>query len=116
MKGIRAGRTGSMVIVSLAALSALALAACGGMDTNAEDASPAAAVTEPAAPPAVDAEQAAMNGPAAADAAAMPTAITVVARDNVFSVQTIKAAANTEITVTLNNEGVLPHNIAFLTR
>ena len=47
---------------------------------------------------------------------AVAASIAVVARDNVFDQQTITAAANSDFRVTLMNDGILPHNIAFLTR
>lgn len=59
-----------------------------------------------------------MDGPSSSPS----DSITLEARDNVFDVQpsqgvsgTIKAPANSEFSVKLNNEGVLPHNIAFFT-
>ena len=59
-----------------------------------------------------DAEEQAMATPAAD---ARPTSINLTARDNFFDVQTIEATADTDFSVVLFNDGVLPHNIAFFT-
>ena len=139
MVGIRSAKSSTVFLLALLALVALAVAACGGSSNDANAAEPSAdapaaipaAVAdvaapvdepepaapapapepEPAAPaPAVDAEEEAMGTPS------LPTSVSVVARDNVFDLQTITASANSDFRVTLMNDGVLPHNIAFLTK
>jgi copper(I)-binding protein len=51
----------------------------------------------------------------AAPPAGSATSIAVEALDSYFTPDTLEAPANTEITVTLTNNGELPHNIGFFT-
>ena len=116
-------KRGAIVLaVLLFAAVALVAAACGGSDDNGDEATQAptsttagpATATRPAdSTPAATEEP--VDGP--------PTSIEIEARDSVFDVQpaqgasgTIEAAANSKFSVLLVNEGVLPHNIAFLTK
>lgn len=112
---------GATLVTVLALLSAACGGSAGSQDSSSQPSGPAEtekpAATEPAAAPASTEEP--MSGPNSSD----PTRIKVEARDSVFDVQPaqgvlgrIEAPANTEITVTLQNEGTLPHNIAFLTK
>lgn len=48
-------------------------------------------------------------------AADLPTEIKIESYDNYFQPNALEAPANTEIKVTLNNYGFLPHNVAFYT-
>lgn len=110
------GRSGVVLVAALIVIVGLVGAACGGGSSaggtpDQTAPTPTAAAETGAEPTAVGP----MDGPAP-----NPTKIEVEARDNVFDVQpaqgvpgAIEAPANTEITVRLVNEGVLPHNIAF---
>ncbi len=118
MAGTRAEGSGIALVAILVAIVALVAAACGGSTSGGS----APAPTSPAADtPMNDSPTAAdpMDGPASSN----PSRIEIEARDNIFSVQTapgvpgtIEASANTDFTVRLVNEGVLPHNIAFFTK
>lgn len=139
MAGARSKRIGFILGATLVAVVALIAVACGGSsdgspseapatDTPASDAQaptepPAAnpTATEPMMDPTAPEPTAAdpMDGPSST----LPTRIEVEARDNFFAdiqpragqLGRIEAPADTEITVRLTNEGVLPHNITFVT-
>lgn len=130
MERIHAGRVGFALIVALLVVLASVASACGGGSGNSDGGSSQApsvtatatnedtAAPSPSEEPVTSPTTEPMDGPAA-----NPTSIEVEARDSVFDVQpaqgvpgTIEAPANSEFTVRLVNEGVLPHNIAFLTK
>ena len=138
MAGGNAKRLGFMLGALLVAGVALIAAACGGSDDDSSTEAPPAptvadtadqvptepvvveptateSMIDPIAPEPTEADP--MDGPGSA----LPTRIEIEARDNFFvDIQPgvgqpgrIEAPANTEITVKLTNEGVLPHNITF---
>ena len=88
---------------------ALLVAACGG----AGGASQNPATGAPASPPPVAATATPTDPSVATPPAAPETEINVESVDSAFDTRTITAPANTEISVTLNNIGELPHDIAF---
>lgn len=97
----------------------LAVAACSGSTGSqqsqapASEAAPAAttAATTPSSAPSDSSP--ATTAASSAAAGGTPTTITVQAVDSAFDVKTIKAPANSTFTVTFNNNGEIPHDIAF---
>jgi len=89
---------------------ALLVAACGGASEASQSPATGSPVTSapPAAVTAAPTDASVETPPAAAE-----TEIAVESVDSAFNTKTITAPANTEITVTLNNTGELPHDIAF---
>jgi plastocyanin len=114
MAKISLGRLSITLVTVLVALAALA-AACGGSDES--DVNGDSPTDAPTAAPDATEEPDPMDGPGSS----LPTSITVSAVDNVFvGIQpsqaargVIEAPANTEFSVKLINDGVLPHNISF---
>lgn len=107
----------------------LTVAACSGATGGQGSQTPASATTPVAAIPSLAPSatgsptmpvSGAPSSPKATDASSSPAgpsaAITVEAVDSAFNVKTIKAPANSTFTVTLNNNGEIPHDIAFYDR
>ena len=124
MAGYRTEKSGIVLAAVLVAILALIAAACGGSSAGDGDgdSSPAPATAPATATEEPDGEPAATDDPMG-DPSSIPAKIEIEARDNIFSVQTapgvpgtIEAPANTDFTVRLTNEGVLPHNISFFTK
>lgn len=127
LSAVTAKKNGVLAAIGLAAGVALLAAACGGSsaadsdtDTNkptTTTAQPTSTGNKPAPTAANNPEPTntpdGMNEPANGDP---PTSIEVRSIDSKFDVTTIEAPANTEFAVALVNDGVLPHNISFLTK
>ncbi len=128
MADSHAGRSGILFGAVLVAIIALVAAACGGSGSSEDEttSSPSPTPADTATPtpePTAQPTAGPMGGdPMGGPDTSLPTSISLEARDNFFNVQsgpgvsgTLEAPANTEITVTLFNDGVLPHNISFFT-
>ncbi len=109
-------RVSGLMVAAAAVL--FVVSACGGATggqqtpASASDAAPSAASPASLAP-----TSAAETVPTSTDASIAPagasSAIKVEAVDSAFNVKTIKAQANSAVTVTLTNTGEIPHDIAF---